>query len=220
MRCVVLTGPREISVQDRPEPKIVNDGDVIVRVHLSGLCGEQALFDVRDGLTKLGSELHTYRGHAGPQTAPIVMGHELTGEIVDTGKGVKLWKEGDKVISPFSLSCGMCFLPNDRLYPGSCFYCDRNHTSRCDTSTLLGTPSHDGAQAEYVRISMADASLFRQPEDIPPQLSLLLADVIPTGYSMAYLAHQILNMDKPEKEVTGVCVVIGCGPVSSPIQSS
>lgn len=106
MRCVVLSGPREISVQDRPEPKIVNDGDVIVRVHLSGLCGEPSLSFRMNLLTKPGSELHTYRGHAGPQTAPIVMGHELTGEIVEIGPSVKLWNKGDKVISPFSLSCG------------------------------------------------------------------------------------------------------------------
>lgn len=146
------------------------------------------------------------------------MGHELVGDIVEVGPAVKLWKKGDNVISPFSLSCGMSpyisLTYHLLIIQGSCFYCDRKHTSRCEKQTLLGTPTHDGAQAEFVRISMADASLFATPEGVPPRLSLLLADIIPTGYSMAHLAHQILNVDRPEKEVSGVCVVIGCGPVS------
>jgi threonine dehydrogenase-like Zn-dependent dehydrogenase len=69
---------------------------------------------------------------------------------------------------------------------------------------------------------MADACLFRQPEDIPPHLTLLLADVVPTGLSMAHLAHQYLSLDRPKPESGGVCVVIGCGPVSlvSPLRAS
>jgi hypothetical protein len=215
MRCVVLTAPREISVQDRPTPTITNGGDVIVRVHLSGLCG--GLLVRRRVLTARIGATHLSRTCGTPGIAYSDGPRIDRGDRRSRSRCEALERRGssDQSLLAFvrSVSHTSAVACLDVDIVGSCFYCDRGHTSRCDKSALLGTPTHDGAQAEYVRIAMADASLFRQPDDIPPQLSLLLADIIPTGYSMAHLAHQILNVDKPAKEMSGVCVVIGCGPV-------
>ncbi|ORY33415.1 putative alcohol dehydrogenase [Naematelia encephala] len=198
MKGVVLSAPYEISVQDQPVPSIQEEGDVIVRVHVAGLCG---------------SDLHFYRGTEMTEFSPFIMGHEAVGEVVEVGSGVTKWHKGDIVISPFSLSCG------------DCFYCKRNYTARCTSATLLGSPTYPGAQAEYLRVAMADASLFAMPPDLPKELGLMLADILPTGYSTAYNARRLADEEESPVSVgvektssdplvkKGVCVVVGCGPV-------
>lgn len=93
-------------------------------------------------------------------------------------------------------------------------------TSRCDKSISLGCPGTEGAQAEYIRIPLADSSLFHVERDstIPQELMLIMTDILPTGYSAAYNARKLLgeewgskDLDKDGKK--GVCVVMGCGPV-------
>ena len=101
---------------------------------------------------------------------------------------------------------------------GACFYCTKGHTSRCLSSISLGTGvGVPGAQAEYIRVPMADACVFPLPRSIPPHLALLLADVLPTGYMTAHNALSLLSTDPPGTEskggLGGVCVVVGCGPV-------
>ena len=70
-------------------------------------------------------------------------GHEFIGEIIELGSNVKQFKKGDKIIAPFSISCG------------TCFYCTKALTSRCEKSQLFGSISLGGGQAEYVRIPYA-----------------------------------------------------------------
>lgn len=78
----------------------------------------------------------------------------------------------------------------------------------------------DGAQAEYFRLPRADTTLFHAPVDIPKDKLVLLTDILPTGYQVAYNAKTLLSSDVPEtaanaiQQQSGVCVVIGCGPVS------
>jgi len=95
-------------------------------------------------------------------------------------------------------------------------------TSRCDKSISLGCPGTEGAQAEYIRIPLADSSLFHVEKDstIPQDLMLIMTDILPTGYSAAHNARKLLGeewsttgADAGEKK--GVCVVMGCGPVCS-----
>jgi threonine dehydrogenase-like Zn-dependent dehydrogenase len=169
--------------------------------------------EVSDSALTAGSDLHIYRGHQ-PGPYNFVIGHEAIGEIVAVGEGVKKWKLGDRVCVPFSTSCGQCF------------YCKQGYTSRCSGGgTLLGTSATAGAQAQYVRIPEAEASLLSAPEDIQPELLLLMADILPTGYYTAYNARHALDdwqvdvknfkqgtAQQPEGK-RGVAVVIGCGPV-------
>lgn len=94
-------------------------------------------------------------------------------------------------------------------------------TSRCDKSISLGCPGTEGAQAEYIRVPLADSSLFHVERDstIPQDLMLIMTDILPTGYSAAYNARKLLGEEWGSKDLgkdgkKGVCVVMGCGPVS------
>lgn len=172
-----------------------------------------------------GSDLHIYRGHQ-PGPYGYVIGHEAVGEIVEIGEGVKSFKLGERVISPFSTSCGM-FGTQKQLTPGDCYYCEQGYTSRCiGGGGLLGCAANPGAQSEYVLIPEAESCLSHAPTDIKEELLLLMADILPTGYMVAYNARHMLDdgqvqSDFKKATVTqpkgkrGVAVVIGCGPVSS-----
>jgi threonine dehydrogenase-like Zn-dependent dehydrogenase len=170
-----------------------------------------------------GSDLHFYRGTEGPATG-FTLGHELLGEIVEVGKGIKRFKQGDLVIAPFSLSCGTSLSYHDESWmlmdSGECYYCEMGFTSRCDKSISLGCPGTEGAQAEYIRIPLADSSLFHVEKNstIPQDLMLIMTDILPTGYSAAYNARKLLGEEwgiagAEDSGKKGVCVVMGCGPV-------
>jgi threonine dehydrogenase-like Zn-dependent dehydrogenase len=79
----------------------------------------------------------------------------------------------------------------------------------------IGGPLLPGAQAEYVKLPMADNNLFLAPAHLPLDMLVLMADVIPTGFQAARNARAFLDVDEPEPTKEGVCVVVGCGPVSS-----
>ncbi|KAH8782885.1 alcohol dehydrogenase GroES-like domain-containing protein [Diaporthe sp. PMI_573] len=182
MKAVIFDGPHKVSVQDRPVPKLQHGGDIIVKVQAAALCG---------------SELHTFRGHAKSDTG-FIMGHEFTGVVVELGSDVKTVKEGDKIVSPFTTTCGKCF------------YCQNGYASRCVESLLFGCPKLDGAQAEYVRVPNADATVVKAPPEINDQSLVLMADIFPTGYFGAKNAFSRLSAGEI---ANGTVVVVGCGPV-------
>lgn len=103
-----------------------------------------------------------------------------------------------RTVSPFTISCN------------NCFYCSIGATSRCVESKLLGSTAIDGAQAEYIRLPLADSTLFKAPTEVPPEALLLMADVFPTGYFVVRNAVNAIGADVAKK---GTVVVIGCGPV-------
>lgn len=133
-----------------------------------------------------------------PPPHGYIMGHEMCGVVVETGSKVKNFKVGDRVVSPFTTCCG------------ECFYCERKLTCRCEKGALFGSAKLAGAQAEYARVPMADATLFQAPDDLPDELLVLMADIIPTGYFAAKTAYNLMNESEREG---AVCVVLGCGPV-------
>jgi threonine dehydrogenase-like Zn-dependent dehydrogenase len=124
------------------------------------------------------------------------MGHEFVGTVVEAGSEVRALKKGDRVMSPFTTSCG------------TCFYCRKGLTSRCVHSQLFGWRTGQlglhGGQAEWVRVPMADQTLMRMPAEMSDELGLLLGDILSTGYFCADQAG--IRSDE-------VQVVIGCGPV-------
>ncbi|RFU27007.1 hypothetical protein B7463_g9329, partial [Scytalidium lignicola] len=182
MKAVVFDGPLKVSVQDRPIPKLEAPTDIIVEVTYTALCG---------------SELHTFRGHQKSETG-YIMGHEFTGRVKEAGSEVKTVKVGDRVVSPFTVSCQKCF------------YCRNGHSSRCASCMLFGSPQLDGGQAEFVRIPQADGTVMKVPEEINDQALVLMADIFPTGYFGAKNGFKLLT---PEELAESTVVVIGCGPV-------
>ncbi|KAI1998702.1 hypothetical protein LOZ51_002436 [Ophidiomyces ophidiicola] len=182
MKAVVFKGPHAVSVEDRPIPKIQDPNDIIVKVTYTALCG---------------SELHVYRGHQ-PSDTDFIMGHEYTGIVQEVGSEVKTVKPGDKIVSPFTSSCGKCF------------YCKQGFSSRCEKSQLLGSKSLDGGQAEYVRMPHADGTVMKAPEGINDHALVLMADIFPTGYFAASNGFKEFTKEQIS-ELT--VVVIGCGPV-------
>ncbi|KAG0704774.1 chaperonin 10-like protein [Suillus ampliporus] len=181
-RAVRLYPPSyDIRVETLPIPEIEHSDDAIVKIQLAGLCG---------------SDLHMYRGTAG-LTEPCIMGHEFIGEVVALGASFhsgstgrphlySALRVGDKVVSPFTVSCG------------ECHYCRVGFTCRCVESRLFGTPMTPGGQAQYVRVHRAGGTLYSL-RDIPNGSSLadssllLLCDILPTG---VFAAFQALNHAK------------------------
>ncbi|KAL2223118.1 putative alcohol dehydrogenase [Thermoascus aurantiacus ATCC 26904] len=182
MRAVVFHGPYKVAVEERPVPKIQEPTDIIVKVTYTALCG---------------SELHVFRGHQKSDTG-FIMGHEFTGIVVETGSEVKTVQKGDKIVSPFTTSCG------------ECFYCKRGFSSRCEKCLLFGCPLLDGGQAEYVRVPLADGTVMKAPEGIQDHALVLMADIFPTGYFAAANAFKEFTKEQVS-ELT--VVLIGCGPV-------
>jgi threonine dehydrogenase-like Zn-dependent dehydrogenase len=124
------------------------------------------------------------------------MGHEFVGEVVEVGAGVGRFRVGDVVVSPFTTSCG------------ECFYCRSGLTARCVRGQLFGWVEHEkglhGAQAEYVRVPMADSTLVAVPEGTPDEEALFAGDILATAFFGARSAGF---------EPGAVAVVVGCGPV-------
>jgi threonine dehydrogenase-like Zn-dependent dehydrogenase len=172
---------RTIRAETVPDPAIVDAGDAIVRVEHAGLCG---------------SDLHVYHGRETGLDDGTVMGHELVGRVVASGRDARRHAVGARVVAPFSTCCGRCF------------YCTRGLSARCAEGELFGWVQGGrglhGGQAELVRVPHADASLVAVDDDLPAELALLLADVVPTGWHVARIARVAAG---------DTIVVLGCGPV-------
>jgi threonine dehydrogenase-like Zn-dependent dehydrogenase len=126
------------------------------------------------------------------------MGHEFTGEVVETGSNIENFQKGDRVVSPFTVSCG------------ECFYCVRGFSSRCARSQLFGTALLDGGQAEYVRVPLADSTLFKIPQTVDEKKLVLMADIFPTGY---FAASNAFSGTSTEEVQNSTVLLFGCGPV-------
>ena len=181
MKALTFQGKHQIGIERIPDPTILAPGDAIVKVSCTAICG---------------SDLHIYRAHEQGLDHGTVMGHEFAGEIVALGKEVKTLRKGDHVVSPFTTSCGQCF------------YCLQGLTCRCEKGQLFGWVEGDhglhGAQAEYVRVPMADSTLVRIPAGVQEELALFTGDILSTGYYCA---------DRADITPNGTYIVVGCGPV-------
>ncbi|KAH9900539.1 GroES-like protein [Xylariomycetidae sp. FL2044] len=183
MNAVVFEGPYKVSLQQRPVPQIREETDIIVKVQTTALCG---------------SELHTFRGLEPTGRTGFIMGHEFVGTVAATGKDVKTVTIGDKIVCPFTVSCM------------DCFYCKNGYSSRCTSNALFGSEHLDGAQADYVRVPLADGTVVKAPPEIDDQALILMADIFPTGWHGARNAFASLSRDAWSE---ATAVVVGCGPV-------
>ncbi len=159
MRAATFQGIERIAVIEKAEPSVLEPDDAIVEVEICGLCG---------------SDLHPYSGRERGLDAGTTMGHEFTGRVVAAGAEVRRFRPGDPVLSPFSTSCG------------TCGPCRRGLSARCTRGNLFGwvegARGLEGAQAGYVRVPLADATLLARPTDLSPLEALLLGDVVSTGF--------------------------------------
>lgn len=197
MKAVCWHGRKDVRVDRVDDPKILDARDVIIRVTSTAICG---------------SDLHLYHGYMPAMESGDVIGHEPMGEVVEVGNAITNLSVGDRVVVPFTLSCG------------SCFFCQRQQFSLCDTSNpnaqqaaeimgqspagLLGY-SHllggfAGGQAEYLRVPYADVGPIKVPAGIADEQVLFLSDIFPTGYMAAE------NCDMEQGDTVAVW---GCGPV-------
>ncbi|MEM8887570.1 MAG: alcohol dehydrogenase family protein [Bacteroidota bacterium] len=181
MKAITFHKEYKIATEKVLDPVILDSRDVIVKVKFAALCG---------------SDLHVYRGHEKGLDPGTVMGHEFVGEVVELGKDVRHINKGDWVVAPFTTNCGKCY------------YCKIGLSCRCEQGQLFGWVSEgkglQGAQAEYVRVPLADSCLVSFSKELPADQVLFSGDILSTGYYCASRA------DLQENELA---VVVGCGPV-------
>lgn len=181
MHALTFHAPGELRVERLPDPRIEAPGDVLVRVEVAGLCG---------------SDLHPYRGREKGLDAGTVMGHEFVGEVVAAGAEVAGFRPGDRVVAPFTTSCG------------TCFYCRSALSSRCEHGQLFGWIEGgrglQGSQAELVRVPLADATLVALGHEDRADSAVLAGDVAATGLFAALLGGVSAGQ---------TVAVVGAGPV-------
>jgi threonine dehydrogenase-like Zn-dependent dehydrogenase len=197
MKAVCWHGANDVRVDTVPDPKILNPRDAIIKITSTAICG---------------SDLHLYNGFIPTMESGDILGHEFMGEVVELGSAVKNVQIGDRVVVPFTISCG------------NCFFCQRDLWSLCDNSNPNGwiaekmyghSPAglfgythmlggYAGGQAEYARVPFADVGLFKIPDGLSDEQVLFLTDIFPTGY----MAAENCNIQPGD-----TVAVWGCGPV-------
>ncbi|HEV2785840.1 MAG TPA: alcohol dehydrogenase catalytic domain-containing protein [Solirubrobacteraceae bacterium] len=158
MQAVTFQAPREVRVEDRPEPQPMAPDDAVVSVEASGVCG---------------SDLHIYHGRVEIEPG-FTIGHEFVGTVLAAGDGVTRVAEGDRVLGCYCTACG------------DCFFCARGDFHKCDRGRVFGhgatLGSLQGAQAEQVLVPHANLTLRRVPERLSSDAALFAGDVLGTGY--------------------------------------
>jgi threonine dehydrogenase-like Zn-dependent dehydrogenase len=178
MKALCWHGKHNVKIQHVPDPELINKQDAIIRVTATAICG---------------SDLHLYNDLMPSMEAGDILGHEFMGEVVEVGKESHKLKNGDKVVVPFTISCGKCSFCQNKLYS----LCDCSNPNAEMAKKELGqTPaglfgySHllggfSGGQAEYVRVPFSDIGPIVVPKDLPDEKLLFLSDIFPTGYMAA-----------------------------------
>jgi 2-desacetyl-2-hydroxyethyl bacteriochlorophyllide A dehydrogenase len=158
MRAVTFQAPGVVTVEDRPEPELLDPQDAVVRIEASGVCG---------------SDLHIFHGRVKIEPG-FTIGHEYVGTVVATGDAVTDVAVGDRVLGCFHTACGVCW------------FCRRGNYHRCVASRTFGhgatLGSLQGTQAEMALVPHADLVLRRVPEGMSSDVALFAGDVMGTGF--------------------------------------
>ncbi len=190
MRAVTWQGPGQVQVDEVEDPRIEAPGDALIKVTSTAICG---------------SDLHLY-GVLGPYLRPgDVLGHEAMGVVLEVGSDVHRIRPGDRVVVPFTIACGHCWM------------CDRQLFAHCETTQVRAHRSGaqlfgytelygsvPGAQAEYLRVPHAEFGPIVLPHGVPDERFLYLSDILPTAWQG--VAYADLPYD-------GTLAVLGLGPV-------
>jgi alcohol dehydrogenase len=161
MRAIVYHGPGQKAWEEVPDPEIIGDGDVIVRVDATTICG---------------TDLHILKGDVPAVRQGRILGHEAVGTIIEVADGVQTLACGDRVLVSCISACGTCRFCREGRY-GQCL----------GTGGWILGHKIDGTQAEYVRVPFADTSTYKIPGALSDEEALMLADILPTGYEVGVL---------------------------------
>ena len=165
MKALVYHGPGRKDWEDVPEPVLLDDTDVIVRV---------------DNVTICGTDLHILKGDVPTVQEGRILGHEAVGTIEAVGTGVKNRHVGDRVLVSCITACGTCRFCREARY-GQC----------CGGGGWILGHLIDGTQAEKVRVPFADTSTYLVPDGVSDEEILMLADILPTGYEVGVLNGRV-----------------------------
>ena len=180
MRALTWSGVNETSVEEVPDPRLQDPGDMIVRVTRTVTCG---------------SDLHLIGGYIPFMEKGDVLGHEFVGEVVEVGPEVRNHRVGDRVVVSSFISCGKCWYCRNELY--SC--CDNGNTNPGITDVLWGANpggcfgySHAmggfaGSHADFIRVPFADVGAFTIPDEVSDERALFASDSAATGWMGADL---------------------------------
>jgi len=164
MKALVYHGPGKRAWEDKARPVIKDQGDAIVRITTSTICG---------------TDLHILKGDLPAVSDGRILGHEGIGVVEQVGTGVSEFHVGDKVI----ISCVTACL--------KCDFCKRAMYSHCRRGGWILGYTIDGTQAEYVRIPHADGSLYKFPAGGDEEAMVMLSDILPTGFECGVLNGQV-----------------------------
>ncbi len=190
MKAVAWHGKRDVRVDDVPDPEIQEPTDAIVRITSTGICG---------------SDLHLYEVLGAFMKEGDILGHEPMGIVEEVGSDVEQIAPGDRVVIPFNISCGHCYMCDQQLY------------SQCETTQVRGKGKGaslfgytelygevPGGQAEYLRVPQAHFGPIKVPEGPPDDRFVYLSDVVPTSWQAVKYAAV------PDG---GSVAVFGLGPI-------
>ena len=190
MRAVTWQAKRKVSVENVDDPKIKEPTDAIVRITTTAICG---------------SDLHLYELMAPFLDKGDILGHEPMGIVEEVGSEITNLAPGDRVVIPFNISCGYCFMCNQQLY------------SQCETTQVrdqgMGAALFGytklygqvpGGQAEYLRVPQAQFTHIRVPEGAPDDRFVYLSDVLPTAWQAVEYAAVPPG---------GSVAILGLGPI-------
>ncbi|MFI1068619.1 zinc-dependent alcohol dehydrogenase [Streptomyces puniciscabiei] len=190
MKAVTWQGRRDVRVEDVPDPRIEEPTDAVIRITSTGLCG---------------SDLHLYEVLTPFMTPGDILGHEPMGIVEEVGPGVPDLKAGDRVVVPFQIACGNCWM------------CLTGLPTQCETTQVTGEGmgaalfgytrlygAVPGAQAEYLRVPQAQFGPMKVPEGPPDDRFVYLSDVLPTAWQAVEYAGVPPG---------GTLAVLGLGPI-------
>ena len=176
MKALTWQGTHDVRVENVPDPTIRDAEDILLRITATAICG---------------SDLHLYRGKVPGMKDGDILGHEFMGIVEEIGPGVRRLQRGDRVVVPFTISCGQCFFCEKQLYsacettnPGRGAILNkkdvRSGAGMFGYTHLYG--GYAGGQAEYVRVPKADVGPLKLPDGLDDEQVLFLSDILPTGY--------------------------------------
>jgi len=190
MKAVTWHGKRDVRVDNVPDPTILEPTDAIVQITSTAICG---------------SDLHLYELFGPFLDEGDILGHEPMGVVVEVGSQVTNIKPGDRVVIPFNISCGFCFMCQNGLQS----QCETTQVREYDSgAALLGYTKLygqvPGGQAEYLRVRLADYNTIPVGTDLPDERYLFLSDILPTAWQ---------GVKYTNARPGGTIAVMGLGPV-------
>jgi len=197
MKALRWHGKHDIRCDNVADPIIEHPRDAIIKMSACAICG---------------SDLHLFDGFMPGMKSGDIMGHEFMGEVVEVGAENKALKKGDRVVVPFTITCGEC----DQCKRGNFSVCERTNRNKDAADKMFGhttaglfgyshlTGGYPGGQAEYVRVPFADSTHVKVPDELTDEQVLFLGDIFPTGWQAAVQC---------DIEPTDTVAIWGAGPV-------